>query len=213
MEKLSIYHYIIFLGIVIGLVRYQRLHWPLRSLALFLPATLFVECVTPFKLIHFHGNNHWFFNIFTTLEFLYYSLLFYLVFEDNGKRKLILILASLLLVFTSINILYIQGPRHFHTISYRVGAVMVVSLSFLYFKQIMQSSGYINLIRNPFFWIATGVLFFYLGFIFYFSAFDYIAYSKIPSNKTLWEVISTTLNVLLYTCFVIALLCSKPKVK
>jgi len=211
MENLEIYHYIIAIGVIIGFIRLHRLDLLLKTLPFFLSLTVFVELATPLRLIHFHGNNSWFFNIFTTIEFLYYSLIFFKLSKSHFQRKIIAITAGAFLIFTSINIFFIQGFRKFHTISYRVGAVMVVVWCCLYFRQLMQSSEYIILIRNPYFWISTGLLFFYLGFFFYFSAFDYIVYKKIKFSKELFGIISDTLNILLYSCFVIALLCPRKK--
>jgi hypothetical protein len=198
---------------VIGFIRINSLPRLLRSMPFFLLITLFVECVTPLKLIHFHGINHWLFNIFTPIEFLYYGYLFYHIIESPSKKVIIPLVFALFLLFTTINMFYIQGTKYFHTIPYRVGAVITITLCFFYFRQLMRSKGYINLVRNPFFWISTGLLFFYLGFFFYFSAFDYIGYDKLRVNMSLWSIISSTLNVLLYSNFLIALLCQPRQVK
>lgn len=209
MENLDLYHYIIATGVIIAFVRFRRLESLLRTLSFFLLLTFLVECATPLRLIRFHGNNSWFFNIFTTIEFLYYSFIFYQLFQSRSLKKGVAITTGLFLIFTCINILFIQGFKKFHTISYRVGAVMIIVWCCLYFRQLMQSSEYIVLARNPYFWISTGLLFFYLGFFFYFSAFDYIVYRKVKFSLALFNVISDTLNILLYSCFVIALLCPK----
>jgi hypothetical protein len=213
MNRLSIFHYVVFLAMLIGFVRIKTLPVLLKSFPFFLFITLFVECVTPLKLIRFHGTNHWFFNIFTTLEFIYYGYLFYHIIDAPAKRKVMPLVFLLFILFTIINIFYIQGQGRFHTISYRVGAIVMIVLCFYYFRQLTRLTGYINLLQNPYFWISTGILFFYLGFFFYFSAFDYIVYNKLPFNLSLWMIISNTLNVLLYSSFVIALLCPGKKIK
>jgi hypothetical protein len=209
MPDLDIYIYIIALGVLIGLIRFMRLEFLLKSLPFFLLLTLFVECVTPFHWIRFHGNNAWFFNIFTTIEFMYYSLIFYHILQKGSLKKAVIIVAIIFLIFTCVNIFMIQGFHRFHTISYRAGAIMVAVWCFLYFRQLLQSSEHIVLIKNPFFWMSTGLLFFYLGFFFYFSAFDYIVYKKIKFGKELWDILRETLNILLYSCFVIALICPR----
>jgi len=209
MSQLSIFHYIIALGVLVGFIRYKNLNSVLKTLPPFLVLTLFVESATPLRLIRFHGNNAWFFNIFTTIEFLYYSSVFYFILQSAFQKKVIFLIALFFLAFAGINILFIQGFYKFHTISYRVGAVMIVVWCFLYFRQLLQSSEYIILIRNSFFWITIGLLFFYLGYFFYFSAFDYIVYNKISFNLKLWIIISNILNILLYSCFLIALICQK----
>ena len=208
MHSLNIYHYVIALALILSIVNFRRLPAELKLFPAFLLLTLFVECVTPLKLIRFHGSNHWFFNIFTTIEFLYYSYIFYQVLHGRLK-KMILPVTLGFLGFTIVNIYFIQGVKKFHTISYRVGAVMIIIWCFSYFRQLMQSEGYIKLVRNPMFWISTGLLFFYLGFFFYFSAFDYIVYNKVKFNLELWLVISISLNTLLYGCFAIAMACPR----
>src|SRR5258706_12184834 len=117
MSQLSNYHYIIALGMIIGFIRFNREEPLLKTLPFFLLLTIFVECTTPFHLIHFHGNNSWFFNIFTTLEFLYYSFIFYKILERLSVKKIVLSTAIVFLVFTCINIFFIHGFRRFITIS------------------------------------------------------------------------------------------------
>jgi len=140
---------------------------------------------------------------------LYYSFIFCNILQKPSLKKAVIITAIIFSIFACINVFLIQGFYRFHTISYRVGAVMIVVWCFLYFRQLMHSSERIILIKNSFFWMSTGLLFFYLGFFFYFSAFDYIVYKKIKFSKDLWNIISETLNILLYSCFVIALICPR----
>lgn len=210
MSRIEIYHYIIALGMLIGFIRFKRLKPVLKTLPCFLLLTLFVECANAFHLLPFlHYSNHWYFNIFSTVEFLYYSFIFYQILEKTPLKKMIATIVVIFFVFTCINIFFIGSFYRFNTISYRAGAVMVVVWCLLYFRQLMQSTEQIILARNPFFWISTGLLFFYLGFFFIFCAFDYIAYKNIKYNGELWNIISDTLNFLLYSCFVIALICQE----
>src|SRR5215204_2102263 len=123
MPQLDLYLYIIPIAIVIGFIRFRRLESLLKTFPFFLLLTLFVECATPFHWIRFRGNNSWFFNIFTTIEFLYYSFIFYHILERSLIRTIIRASAIGLLVFTVLNIFFIQGFRRFHTISYRAGAI------------------------------------------------------------------------------------------
>src|SRR5215204_156256 len=104
MVKLETYHYIIALGTLIGFIRFLWLDPVLKSLPFFLLLTLFVELATPLHLIRFHGNNNWFFNIFTTIEFLFYSFVFYHLIQSTSLKKTVAITAVLFLVFTWINI-------------------------------------------------------------------------------------------------------------
>src|SRR6187402_1488312 len=106
MFHLSIFHYVIALAVITGFIRYKNLNGVLKTLPFFLVLTLFVEIATPLKLIRFHGNNAWFFNLFTTLEFLYYSFVFYCILKTN---KIIPFVATIFLIFAIINIFFMQG--------------------------------------------------------------------------------------------------------
>jgi hypothetical protein len=75
----------------------------------------------------------------------------------------------------------------------------------------MQDDRAVNVLRIPMFWVATAILFFYAGFFFYFTAFDYIAYTKSPINKTVWIILSRFLNVILYSIIAISFICPFPK--
>ena len=213
MSQLNIFHYIVAFGVVVGFIRYSNLIRVLKTLPFFLLLTLLAEIATPLKLIRFHGNNAWFFNLFTTFEFLYYCFIFYSILESYSQKKILLFSGVAFFILAGVNIFFIQGFYKFHTISYRLGAVMIIVWCFLYFRQLLRSSEYIVLLRNPYFWISTGLLFFYLGFFFYFSAFDYIVYKKISFNRELWIVISNILNILLYSCFLIALICQRKNLR
>lgn len=207
MTRIDYYNYIVLLAALTGFIRLTRLEALLRTLPFFLLVTLFAECAGPLRLLHFHGNNHLFFNVFTIIEFVYYSWLFSRVLYR--KKEKVLIIATLVgfLLFAFFNIVFVQGIGRFHTISYRVGALMVATWCFLYFRQLVRGRGPIRPVADPFFWISVGLMFFYLGFFFYFSAFDYIVYNHVAFHERLWSIISNTLNTLLYSCFTIALLC------
>ncbi|HEV8287289.1 MAG TPA: hypothetical protein VGQ09_23435 [Chitinophagaceae bacterium] len=212
MPGLLVYQYIIIIAAIIGMVRFQCLHpYYIKWLVLLLILTIIAELFPAFKIIRFRGSNHWWFNIFTVIEFLAYSYIFSRAITNPKTITIIRWSIPGYFVIAIANIFFIQGFHKFHTISYRIGAIMIVVWCYLYFRQLLQSEQEIVLFKNPMFWISTGLLFFYLGFFVYMSAFDLIVYKKIGYNKELWRGISYSLNTLLYSCFLIALLCPPKK--
>lgn len=207
MARIDYYNYIVLLAVLTGFIRSARLGTVLRTLPFFLLLTLFAECAGPLHLLRFHGNNHLFFNVFTAVEFVYYSWMFSRVLYRKKEKRLVAATLAGFILFTACNIVFIQGTGRFHTISYRVGALMIATWCFLYFRQLVRGRGPIRPVADPFFWISAGLMFFYLGFFFYFNAFDYIVYNHVAFHEQLWSIISNTLNTLLYSCFTIALLC------
>jgi len=203
---ISVYLYIIAISIIVGLVRFRALSPSLiRWFIPFLVATLAVE-ITGLVMWTHRLNNNKMYNIFTSIEFIFYSLLFRSVIEDSSIKKIILSAIFVYPILFLINTAFIQNFSHFHTITYRIGSIMVVTWCYLYFRQLMLSEKYISLFRNPLFWISTGLLFFYTGFFFWMSA-DVLFFVNVPVDGTLWFILSDTLNALLYTCFLISFLC------
>ncbi len=201
--------YIIFVSLIAGALFYKRLQPQyVRWLLPFLFLTLLIELNINRQWIYFKGSTIWFYNIFTTIEFCFYFFLFSINLRKRRFRKLAFWFIPLYLAIAFLTIFFIQGTNHFHTISYRIASVVLVVFCYLFFKQLLDSGTETNVLRNPMFWIATGLLFFYTGFFFYFCAYDYVAYAKIPLNLQLWKIISRSLNILLYSFFLIAIVCN-----
>jgi hypothetical protein len=209
MLLMPVFYYIIFVSLAAGILFFKKLQ-PLymRWLLPFLALTLLVEMNINKQWLYFKGSTIWFYNIFTILEFCFYFFLFSVNFKKNKYRKAAFLSIPLYLVIAFVSIFFIQGTDHFHTISYRIASVLLIVFCYLFFRQLLEAETETNVLRNPMFWIATGLLFFYAGFFFYFCAYDYVAYAKIPLNLQLWKIISRSLNILLYSFFLISILCN-----
>jgi len=142
--------------------------WPklkstsLRWFPLFL---LFISCVefTAWYIRkRLHLPNAWIFNVSIVFEYGFYFYLFYKYLTNRIYKKLILI-SLLLLVGTSIYINLVEDFAEFHSQPLLIGNFSIVILCCLYFFQIIQSEDYINLVREPLFWISSGLFLFNLG--------------------------------------------------
>jgi len=192
---------------IAGLIRYRVLQpRPLRWLVPFLGLTIIVEGIGMYMVAR-HIVNHWMYNFFTCFEFLFYSYI-YLQLIENPKWKRVIAWSMVVYpVLFLLNIFFVEGFLRFHTITYRVGSVMVVFWCYLYLRQLMRSPAFLPIFRNPVFWITTGLLFFYTGFFFYMSAAYILLYTKLVIDRVIWEAISGTLNVILYGSFFISFIC------
>lgn len=170
--NISIYLYILAIAIITGAFRYKKLYPQfIRWMVPFLALSLAVE-ITGLVMSKNGIQNLWMYNFFTSFEFVFYSLLFRKVLNSDFVKKIINYTVVAYLVLFLLNIIFVQGFTKYHTITYRIGSVMVVIWCYLYFRQLMRSAGYVSLFKEPLFWITTGLLFFYTGFFFYMSAAD-----------------------------------------
>src|SRR5215218_9613439 len=208
-----VFYYPIIASVLVGIFFYRQYPLYLKLFIPFLVITLLVEMAVAFHWFHFEGSNLWLYNVFTVLEFCFYFFIFFLNLKEKRAKQTALFSGPIFFVLAAINIFFIQGTDHFHTITYRIASVALAIYCFLFFRQLLQVDTETNVLRNPMFWIATGLLFFYSGFFFYFCAYDYVAFTKVPLNLQLWKIISRSLNILLYGFFFITFLCNLKPLK
>ncbi len=142
------------------------------------------------------------------LPVLSYFYVFYRSFKKPALQKAALLAIPIYIIIDLSNIIFIQDFHRFHTISYRIATIAIAYFCFCYFKQLLEVDTRVNIVRTPMFWVSSALLFFYAGFFFYFTAFDYVAYTKSTLNLQVWRMLSRGLNILLYSFFFIALVCN-----
>lgn len=203
------YIIVISLCVVISLVSLAKKQPPayLKLFTLYMILTLVVESIGWWYTIH-GRNNLTFYNLYGIIN-ITYSIYLLRSFLLEGKAKQVFGWLMLAYPFIAlINIGFIQKSlQHFATYSYIVGAVMVVICCICYFYQRIKYPGRQNLLRDPSFWIATGLLFFnsisvpYLGIVNFISNIPQYAY------KTFFNI-NAIINIILYSLYCISSLCS-----
>ena len=169
--------------------------------------TLIVECTAWWSFARHSRNNFYMYNFYIVFH-ITYTIYLLRSFLLDGKAKatftwIMMVYPGLALI----NIYFIQGTHHFGTYSYIVGAVIVVICAICYFYQRIKFPSRHNLLRDPSFWIATGLLFFntitvpYIGIVNFVSDLPRYAY-KTFSN------INTITSIILYSLYCISSLCS-----
>lgn len=181
--------------------------------------SFFLYLLSPFLLITFlmevggvwlgyHGkSNVWLYNTFVIISSVFYLLLVRNVIISRKVRMFLLYAAILFPVFVMINIFFLQPAKdQFVSISLALGSLLIVFATIVYFYELFTTDKYINLAKDPFFWICSGLLFFYsCGFpLFALNNFLYSSSNIFIKN---YSSIISLLNILLYSSFIIASLC------
>ncbi len=170
--------------------------------------TLVIECTGWWSYSRQNRNNFYMYNFYGVIH-ITYAIFLLRSFLVQGKAKVIITWVMLSYPgIALINIYFIQGgPHHFGTYSYIVGAVIVVICCICYFYQRIKYPSRENLLRDPSFWIATGLLFFntitvpYLGVVNFVSNLPQYAYKTFTN-------INTITSIILYSLYCISSLCS-----
>src|ERR1700720_2260737 len=132
----------------------------LRLFAVFLFLTLLVEAIGVYSQLH-DINNIALYNIFTTVEFVFYFFVLNQVLGKKKAKRVVFHITWIYALLAGANIFFIQKITVFHTMTYSLGCLLVVAICIYYFLEIFQLPHSVNLARQPAFWICSGLLFYY----------------------------------------------------
>lgn len=203
----SFYFWVEVLTLLVCIFCYRKFN--LTRYKLFLPylaIIVFYEFGTIHQWFGIKESNAWIVNFEILFEYLFYSSFIISIYK---KQKGLLWLVSLLcLLFTFIDIFFIQGVMALCTIAILVQYSLLIALVCGFFYLKMQEAGQnISLLKQPDFWVNTGLLFFFLSEFLFFASYTNMAYKKLYSFHLLFMVISNVANLILYSCLSISFLC------
>ncbi len=149
---------------------------------------------------------YWLYNMLTTIEFIFYSFLFYLHFRRPFFRKISFGFIPGYIICVALNLAFVQGTMYFHTYTFLLGSFfIVVFCCFFLYESILPEHINQQLSKQPFFWICIGLLIFYLGSVIINALFEYLRSNDLQQEgKKIYGIINHSLNVLLYTSFSIS---------
>jgi hypothetical protein len=124
------------------------------------------------------------------IEYSFYAFLFYKHLQGPMIKKVALGLLIFILTFSAINLAFVQGIEDFNSVSQMLGCAVVLFLSCSFFVDLFRREEEISLLREPMFWIATGVFFFKHGELNTIFLWQY-TYHK---TKTLYTAILQKIN-------------------
>ena len=204
-----IYIFFIALSFVTSIFSYSDQRHPyLKIFSPFLFATLIAESFGAY-LKYINKSNLYIYNFFTVVEFCFYMFLITLIINNTKAIKIIRIGGFFYAILSISNILFFQGMKDFHTITYSLGCLAIVTVCFYYFFEIFRLPKSVKLSRDPAFWICSGHLFFYCcGFPLYAFVNFWMRFDLIINNI---QTFITILNIFLYSLFTIAFICNRTR--
>lgn len=190
-------------GFVIGLSRKSDRY--LIALPTYLLVSFIVEIIG-WKLSSQGKSNVLLYSIFNVVTINFYLFLIADMVKMKQGKKGIWYTMIVFSVLAIANFLFYQGLDHYHSISYSIGSFCIVGACAYYFLELFKYPYAIKLIKEPPFWIVTGLLFFFAGGFGIFGAVNLMSYLPKIMIKNL-GIFVDLLNILLYTMFIIGFLC------
>jgi hypothetical protein len=146
------------------------------------------------------------YNIYNLLEFGFFIYLITQNIENRHIQRKPNWILWLYLAIAIANLLIFQGINTYNSVTYAIGSLAVVALSIFYFFELFRKKHFVQLSREPSFWIITGILFYFSCSFPLLTTTNFI--QKMPEiilNNL--QSLLFLLNIMLYTLFTIAFLC------
>jgi hypothetical protein len=170
---------------------------------------LFVNCCldtgTSYMALN-RVNNVFISNVNTMATLGFYLYLLMTIVERPKSKKVLLIMLVIYLLISMMNFFLVQKTGVFNSMTYCLGCLLIVTASIYYFWELFQQRRSLDLLRQPTFWICSGLLFYCAcsfplqGMLNFMNALP-----KVILENLL--IIFDLLNILLYLSFSIAFLC------
>ncbi len=188
---------------------YKFKNKPLRWFIPFLLLMVSVESTGLYIRNKLGEVNTWLYNISIPVEYLFYSFIIGNLCLTKTYRKIIFFCSLIFAIWVIVNLLFIQGFTNLATNNLKIGSILMIFFSGLGLVDLFNNDSHSSLLKNPLFWICTGVLFFNTGEFLYLFFFDVFLKNKWDKTANLFASINNKLIYVLYTCISIAIICSK----
>jgi hypothetical protein len=182
---------------------------PLRWFIPFLLLVVSTELVGLYYQKVLHKPNTWLYNITIPAEYIFYGIMIGRLCVLKSYKKLAYLLTAVYFCWAITNILFIQGYTNLATYNLKAGSIFMVVASATGLLDLFRNDENKTLLKNPLFWICTGILFFNSGEFIYYFFLDILLKNNWDQFAKVFRLINNNLIYVLYTCLSIAIVCSK----
>jgi hypothetical protein len=132
----------------------------LRLFPFFLLASFIIETIG-WWLSSNGRSNILLYSIFYVFLFTFYLFVLYNIVQKPRAKTVIRYIMLVFTVLATTNFVYYQGLNHFHSVTYSIGSLCIVAICAYYFLELFRLPHSVNLMREPGFWICSGLIFFF----------------------------------------------------
>lgn len=160
-------------------------------------------------LAHYKINNSINSHLDTLAQILFLGVLYFYTLKVQTLRKPTISITIILVLFTILNGIFIQGFDHFNSYSRTAVNMFLIVLPLFYFYELLRMEKIVKIEKEFMFWVSVGTLIYYAGtlFVFILCLNPEIGLSKEISNQ-IW-VVNSVLTILQNILFGGAILCLK----
>lgn len=205
--------YYIYLGILTmaaltAIVSLKRgLSFPIRIIALVVLYTGMVEWSVFFKAeFMLDKTNVQMYNFFHLVQYLAFAYYFQHIIHSSNIQKVIQVFLYLYPVFWYTMVFFVFNLNEWNSYVFMVGGVFTILWAVVYCYQLLAADEPVMLRYNGEFWIAIGLIFFYVCSVPYMGMFNFLA--KFHDDlASLLKIPLQISNIVMYSLFTYAFIC------
>lgn len=196
------------IALIVCLTVYNKLGFPYKYFAPFLFILTLYESAVLFGGFNIAEVNGLGFNFYTSTEFIFYSMILFSLMRNKLHKKIFFYVLVFTLSITLVNIIFLNRAKTFDSYTFTLQAFIIITACCMYYYNKMRDApNEVLIIKEPTFWLYTGLLFYYLGCFLFFTSYSSMADVKSPTYLVLYRIVINVSNIILYTCLIKLFLC------
>lgn len=189
-----------FITAIPGMVRYKRLSMPVKIISIYL-VFYFLDTLANTYSNPIIKNNVILTNIEALANYIFFSLVYYLLFRNKKLKLFILVSIAVYTIFLVINGIFWQPFNQivFPSAPLVAGAVLLMVLAVMLFNQMLLYPLQVKINRQSVFWFNMAIFFFSTLMFLNFALINYYAHRHTRSELIgyFWHFMDISLSVLL----------------
>ena len=193
MDSNSFYYYLGYISTLfsafsffVGLLCIKSIKGFLVPLFLIVSISFVIEIVNV-VLVRSNINNLIIFRFYTVVEFILISFFYYIFFRKYFRSSYFLIAIPLFLIIAFIDY-KINGLNSLDNFSSSIGTILLSLNALFSFLFVIRKLLFENILSEPFFWINSGILFYFSGNLLVFSFSNYFLATELSNHSALWSI-------------------------
>jgi hypothetical protein len=134
------------------------------------------------------SNNLFLFHVYTPLEYIILSLLYYNILSDKRSKKAILISIPVLTCLSILFSLFVQKIDSNNSYITIIESTLIIFWALLFFREILLLQHITALEHSPLFWINVGILFYFIGSLIIEGMLDYMIKHSIELARRAYKI-------------------------
>ncbi len=195
--------FLLLLSILVGVIRYKKLYQPDRLFVWLILFELVIELGSIYVNSIIKVDNYFCYNTY----FMTIYPLFLLYYKKLGINFPFYTLLSFFFSRLLYSFFFESFKEGLYSITPLFGAITIVSSIFYYFSHLLKTRQLEHLLKNSSFLFSCGLMIFYTASIPYILLNKYLELTHVNH-----QIIVIFLNIILYTFYILAFLCSRRKI-